>query len=705
MKTFYRRLVLAFCIILTLILFRKNLHWISINVKVNLRIVQNNNLLKELKEKSEGSDGKHKYDVLVVGAGLSGAVLAHLHATVLNQSVLVVEKRNHIAGNIYDFDNELGIRVSLYGAHLFHTNDEQVWRFVNKFSRWTPYQHRVIGKVDNKLVPIPVNIQTVNSLMEENLKNHEHMQKWLKVHQEDIPDPKNGEEAGLARVGKELYEKIFKTYTKKQWNKFPAELDPSILQRIPVRDDFDDRYFPDDPYQALPVGGYTAFARNMLTHARITTHLGVDYIESGKNGHIDISNFKKVFFTGPIDRYYAGRGLDSLEYRSIKFETLHFENISYYQSNSVVNYPQGPETFTRIVEYKHLYTQYTQETKGTTIVREYSTDKGDPYYPVLNEKNRILYSKYRNLAESEESSKNVHFVGRLASFKYFNMDQAIQNAINEFKKIYEEEGVSFEDEKIYGKTTLKDMNRIFNRAHNNPSLSIITTNCENGLDFLQQFTNLCNTHDVSIYIYQRCGVSSDLSGEYGACRVNQVKLPETTSVSQTWLFHMLYKSFGFKNINIFLPNPPEFHRYQDVMAVIDRMQQNVKSFEPSDYIKIPREEMAEQFDTNASYICSLSQLNSKTYAKNMCEWYSLLTGTKENCLNFRSSSGGEFLVTEALIRRTISMHRQWMESMYGKMSKETDSIYMERLWTRLFRGPTTISKEERLKCYFNEAFN
>ena len=672
MKNYWRLLLIIFGIAVLWMVWRQHRQI----ARIDVRIREANSEMKYIVKTLDTT-----YDVLIVGAGLSGAVLANLHATLLNKSVLVVEKRNHIAGSLYDYINKMGIRVSQYGAHLFHTSDEKVWRYVNKHSTWIPYEHRVIGAVDGKLVPIPVNIQTVNSLMGVNIKNQEEMKKWLSKNQENIKEPKNGEEAGLARVGRELYEKIFKDYTKKQWDKYPIELDPSILQRIPVRDNFDDRYFPQDPYQALPQDGYTRFVSNMLDHPLITVQLQVDFLESEEQGTFNIENFDKVFFTGPIDHYYASRGLDSLEYRSINFEVIHLDNIRFYQSNSVVNYPQGPQNFTRIVEYKHLY---AQEKQGTTIVREYSTDKGDPYYPVLNDKNRKLYSKYKNFARLEETSKNVYFVGRLASFKYFNMDEAIKNAIDEFESIYKREGKVFEEDDIYGRAMVADLNQIFNHAHELPSISIVTSHCDESLLWLRDLLTLCDRRDMNIYIYHKCGMV-ELEEEIKEsinCHVKQVELQEFGGVSHAWLFHMLYKSFDFKDINVFLSASQKSR--SKVVADINHVRDNVKSFNPNDYITIARGEMQEHFYSSQPEICPLPEVE-KYNNDSICTWYKLLTGVQESEL-FLSKSV-EFLVTEVLIRRTLSIHRQWMEYMLEALSRHKEAeeeLAMDCLWASLF---------------------
>lgn len=361
--------------------------------------------------------------IIIIGAGISGAVLAERYA-VLGKKVLVLEKRDHIGGNCYDYYNEAGILVSKYGAHLFHTNYEDVWEYINRFSEWYPYEHKVLAKVDNQLVPVPVNIVTVNKLLGENIKNEKEMLKWLDAHQIKNDNPKNGKEAALARVGKVLYDKIFKNYTKKQWDKYPEELDASVLNRIPVRSNFEDRYFT-DKYQALPKGGYTHLFNNILKHKNITIRLNTDFF----NVRDKLKNYEKLFYTGPIDQFFDFKHSvgKKLEYRSIKFvhETLDQE---YFQENSVINYP-NEEKFTRIVEYKHIT---GQKHPKTTIVKEYTTDEGEPYYPVPNPNNQAIYDLYK--AEADKL-KNIYFVGRLANYKYFNMDEAFKNALDLFNRL------------------------------------------------------------------------------------------------------------------------------------------------------------------------------------------------------------------------------------------------------------------------------
>ena len=363
------------------------------------------------------------YDVIVVGSGLSGSVIAERYSTILNKKVIIIDKREHIGGNCYDFiDGD--ILCNKYGPHFFHTNYHDVWEYINKFSDWERYEHKVVGNIDNKLVPIPVNITTVNMLCNENIKTSEEMDIWLDKHQCKYENISNSEEMAKSRVGEILYEKIFKNYTYKQWNKYPEDLKPEVLARIPIRNNFDDRYFT-DKYQALPKNGYTNFFKKLLNNPNITLKLNVDYFDIKDN----IPRNKIIIYTGAIDHYFSSIGYEKLEYRSLNIIFEKYENINYFQTHTQVNYPSNDQSFTRITEYKHCL---NQKSNNTIITKEYSCDKGEPYYPVLNDKNINLFEQYKKLAENECKTNNIHFIGRLANYKYFNMDEAIKNALEYF---------------------------------------------------------------------------------------------------------------------------------------------------------------------------------------------------------------------------------------------------------------------------------
>jgi UDP-galactopyranose mutase len=386
-----------------------------------------------------------KVDLLIVGAGLSGAVIAERCSKELGMTSVIIDSRDHIGGNCYDYVEEHGIRVSRYGAHLFHTKYPRVWDYITQFSEWIPYDHRVRGLVPDKdgvkqLVPIPPVQATVNALFGESISSEEEMQAWYD--KKRVPcangEPANSEEAALSRVGPELYDAIFKHYTKKQWDKYPSELDASVMLRLPCRTSTDERYFGDD-WQALPLRGYTRIFENMLLNdPRVTLRLGVDFFAARAAG--TLPDYGMLVYTGPIDSYFSQQGMPKLEYRSIIFEEEFVPEPEggLFQPAMVVNYPSPDVRFTRIVEYKHVPNQTEDaksgKIKGTLIAREYSSAEGDPFYPVPNPENTALYEKYRALAEKEEK---VCFVGRLASYKYFNMDQAILNALEVFDSLKE----------------------------------------------------------------------------------------------------------------------------------------------------------------------------------------------------------------------------------------------------------------------------
>ena len=367
---------------------------------------------------------------LIVGCGLSGATVAERISTILNEKVVIIDKRDHIAGNCYDYiDDETGILINKYGAHLFHTNNEEVWQYISKFSEWVRWEHKVLSYIDNKYVSVPVNITTVNEICGTNISDSNEMKKWLDDNQIKFKEKiKNSEEMALSRVGKNLYEKMFLPYTIKQWNKHPTELDESVLARIPVRYDFDTRYFS-DKYQYLPKNGYTELVKKMINNSNIELILNMDY--NNYKLKYDISKFKGIIFTGAIDSYFENVNLPKLEYRSIDFKIERLPISGFFQPNSVVNYPCLDVDFTRIIEYKDFL---NQKSNNTLIVKEFPSDEGEPYYPVPNKINLELYEQYRKIAKNDENTKKVYFLGRLANYKYYNMDETIYNSLKFFKE-------------------------------------------------------------------------------------------------------------------------------------------------------------------------------------------------------------------------------------------------------------------------------
>jgi UDP-galactopyranose mutase len=359
------------------------------------------------------------FDYLIIGAGFAGSVLAERLATKCNKKVLIIDKRNHIGGNTFDYYDESGILVHKYGPHIFHTNSKDVFEYLSQFTPWRPYEHRVLGSVDGQMVPIPINLTTINSLYGLNLCSEE-VESFFQSKAEKITPIRTSADVVLSRVGKELYEKFFKNYTKKQWDMDPSQLDASVTARVPVRTNKDDRYFT-DTYQVMPKHGYTEMFSKMLSHPNIKVMLNTDYKEI-----IDVIPHKKIIYTGPIDSYFD-YCYGKLPYRSLEFkhETQDTEK---FQPTGTVNYPND-QAFTRITEFKYLT---GQQHPKTSIVYEFSKADGDPYYPIPTQENAEIYRKYQLLADT---LTNVHFAGRLGTYKYYNMDQVVAQSLTLFKKI------------------------------------------------------------------------------------------------------------------------------------------------------------------------------------------------------------------------------------------------------------------------------
>ncbi|MDB5122948.1 MAG: UDP-galactopyranose mutase [Mucilaginibacter sp.] len=375
------------------------------------------------------------FDYLIVGAGFAGSVLAERLASTENKKVLIIDKRNHIGGNAYDYYNDDGILIHKYGPHIFHTNSKDVFNYLSKFTEWRNYQHKVLACVDGQQVPIPINLTTINSLYGLSLSSHE-VEDFLASKAEDIQQVRTSEDVVLKAVGRELYEKFFKGYTKKQWDLDPSQLDASVTARVPTRTNKDDRYFT-DTYQAMPLYGYTKMFEKMLDHPNIKVMTNTDYHEI-----VDAIPFKKMIFTGPVDEYFD-YCYGKLPYRSLKFkfETLDQEQ---YQQTGTVNYPND-YAFTRITEFKYLT---GQKHAKTSLVYEYPKAEGDPYYPIPRPENAALYKKYQELA----GQSGTYFVGRLATYKYYNMDQVVAQALATFKKIQSENA----NEPLYSETRVGD---------------------------------------------------------------------------------------------------------------------------------------------------------------------------------------------------------------------------------------------------------
>ena len=359
------------------------------------------------------------FDYLIVGAGFAGSVLAERLASQLCAKVLICDKRAHVGGNAYDYYNEHGVLVHKYGPHIFHTNAPRIFKYLSQFTRWRPYEHRVLASVGGRLLPFPINIDTVNRLYGLSM-NSEQTAEYFRRVAVPIEHVRTSEEAVISKIGRDLYEKFFKNYTRKQWGLDPSELDAAVAARVPARTDHDDRYFTDE-FQAMPLRGFTHLFENMLDHRNITVVLNADYREVAR----DVKH-RRMIYSGPVDAFFDYR-YGRLPYRSIDFkvETL---ATPCFQPAAVVNYP-NEHAYTRITEFKYLTGQIHDK---TSVAYEFPTDSGDPYYPVPRTTNTELYKRYKQLADA---TANVRFVGRLGTYRYYNMDQVIAQALAMFDQI------------------------------------------------------------------------------------------------------------------------------------------------------------------------------------------------------------------------------------------------------------------------------
>lgn len=366
------------------------------------------------------------FDWLIVGAGFAGSILAERIASQRGEKVLVIDRRDHIAGNAFDHLDDAGVLIHRYGPHIFHTNSEQIFAHLSKFTEWRPYEHRVLAQVrspatgDEMLVPIPINLDTINRLYGLQLTEAE-VEGWMASRAEAVAQVRTSEDVVVGKVGRELYELFFRGYTRKQWALDPSELDKSVTARVPTRTNRDDRYFT-DRFQYMPRDGYTAMFRRILDHPNITVRTGLDFAEARKR-----FSFRRLVWTGPVDEYFGFR-FGKLPYRSLKFrhETLDRE---WALPTGTVNHPAEATPFTRVSEYKWMT---GQQHPKTSVTYEFPSAEGDPYYPIPRPENAALYKQYEALADAE---RDTWFVGRLATYRYYNMDQVVGQALATFERI------------------------------------------------------------------------------------------------------------------------------------------------------------------------------------------------------------------------------------------------------------------------------
>jgi len=358
------------------------------------------------------------FDYLVVGAGFSGSVTAERLAAA-GARVCLSDRRPHIGGNAYDHFDDHGILVHQYGPHIFHTNSERVYQYLSRFTAWRRYEHRVLAQVDGKLVPFPINVDTVNALY--GLARTEHdIAAFYAAAAEQVDKVRSFEDAVVSQIGRGLYDKLIRNYTLKQWGTDPSKLDASVAARIPARNDRDARYFT-DRYQVMPLHGYTRMFQRMLAHPNITLLLQADFKELRH-----AIRYKHLIYSGPIDEYFE-QCYGPLPYRSLRFEWQTVDQAQ-VQPVAVINHP-NQHAYTRVTEFKHLT---GQEHRKSSLVYEYPCAEGDPYYPIPRPENAELYRKYKALADA---TPNVHFLGRLGSYRYYNMDQCVGQALALFDRL------------------------------------------------------------------------------------------------------------------------------------------------------------------------------------------------------------------------------------------------------------------------------
>ncbi len=367
------------------------------------------------------SQRRRPFDYLVVGAGFAGSVIAERLAAGSDQRVLLIDRRPHVAGNAFDVHDAAGILIHKYGPHIFHTNSEEVVRYLSRFTDWRPYEHRVLASVDGKLVPIPINRTTLNAVYGLDLQSDEAAEAFLASRAEPVDSIRTSEDVVISKVGRDLYERFFRGYTRKQWGLDPSQLDKSVTARVPTRTNTDDRYFGDS-FQAMPAKGFTRMFENMLDHPNITVMTGVEFEDLR-----DDAVYDHTVYTGPVDEFFDHR-FGPLPYRCLEFRHESLER-EWFQAVAVVNYPSEDVPYTRITEYKHLTGQTSPR---TSITYEFPRADGDPYYPVPRPENQALYKRYEALALQNRA---VSFIGRLATYRYYNMDQVVGQALATYRRL------------------------------------------------------------------------------------------------------------------------------------------------------------------------------------------------------------------------------------------------------------------------------
>lgn len=384
-----------------------------------------NTAIERSQDRAEG------YDYLIVGAGFAGSVLAERLATGLGKRVLLIDRREHVGGNAFDHLDEAGVLVHRYGPHIFHTNAQRIVDYLSRFTEWRPYEHRVLAQVGEQQLPIPINLTTLNKLYGRDMDPTQ-AEAFLKSKAEPVESIRTSEDVVVNQIGRELYETFFRGYTRKQWGLDPSQLDKSVTSRVPTRTDSDDRYFT-DTFQMMPLHGYTAMFEKMLDQPGIDILLQTDFAKLDPQ-----LRYAHLVYCGPIDEYFGHR-LGRLPYRSLRFEHTTVDK-EQFQEVAVVNYPNEAVPYTRITEYKHLT---GQRHPRTSLTYEYPCADGDPYYPIPRAENAELYHRYKALADE---IPEVTFLGRLGTYKYYNMDQVVGQALALYKHLEQAEQTQGEEQ-------------------------------------------------------------------------------------------------------------------------------------------------------------------------------------------------------------------------------------------------------------------
>ena len=660
-------------------------------------------------------------DILVVGAGLTGTVMADLYARILKKQVLVLEKRDHIGGNCYDYiDRETKILCNKYGLHVFHTSSQKVKNYVHKFDDWISYEHRATSFVNKKIIPMPINIDSLQLLFPADvfprIHFHEDMKRWISA---------NGSTTNTAILN-ELNEKIYLPDAMKKWGRdvvnWSAE---DIMNQVELRDNWDDRAFPSDSFQGLPKHGYTAwFKRVLANRPNINVVLNADFFELRKLGRIDEKMFQHVFYTGPIDHYFTDRLLPLLPYRGLSYEQKTFlssdDNEIFFQPSVQVHYPQFIDgNFSSIIEYKHLYRQ-ARHISHTTIFYERWHTQGASGYPIRNIKNIALFKQYQSLAQEKEATSHVHFVGGLTQYKYMSMDETILNALTLFETL---EGRSEENTPLNVSTSPHHHELKIRKFD---SIAFIVCVHDEHVEWVYNIAKDLKTRyqlsHLNLYIYNKVSLNRTINIKQEVKNITLRCLNElnfhvhSVIYSQknmgregaAWLNHFLYKMEELQAINIFVQaNEAERFLKRTLFSYLDHhIKQHHESFKPFARDNINKDIMSYYNESNGKMNYSgtnfMAQFDGCDLQKFLYPDVNLrvdqiirnivqINETDYNLLSYAASYRGQFIVTDVLIRRMVVRSRDFLVEAYrdcfaGPIENPEIIYLLERVYLTLLIG-------------------